>query len=656
MAIEQGVAISIGGGLDKTSSSYELFKTPGVATRLRNYEASMEGGYRRINGFRQYVISPVVDFTVVSGGAGYSSGATANILDPDGNGSGATATVTVSNGAVTGLSLTAAGSGYQTNPIVTITTSPSASTVADITVNINTPTAPTGEETPINGIYPYKEGFWVCQNGNIYWGENGYEWTQVNKDYGTASAGATTTQQTTEEANNTWTQTWATAAQLASKPAVTLSTTARYQFSEYIPAGVPDARITAVNGTDAVVYLETKLVSGTRNFRFHRGLYDTWGLSKSTPVYTDIPKPQYTTVHLDHTLLGAWSEKPETLYYSTRYDDADFTGASAGSINVGDKITGLRTFRGQIIVFAVNSLSRLLNITSSSTIAMQDITKNIGCLDGFSIAEIGGDLVFLAPDGIRTLAGTVRIGDVELGTVSRSIQPVIKDIADNIGTYTISTIVIRDKSQYRLYYGSSATGGSSRGIIGTLKTNEQGFTQFQWSETVGIDGSAAAASGFNYSGVEKHYHGDYAGGVFNHDTGDNLLDTSGTATNIVAEYQTPDLDYGDLGTLKTLKYVKISATPEGTVATKLRIRYNFDDPDTPQPSDYSLSIDKPSIFGTAAFGATAVHVFGASSDPITRQVVEGSGHSNYFRIFSDDQNSPYTVNGLYIDYVPSGRQ
>ena len=73
----------------------------------------------------------------------------------------------------------------------------------------------------------------------------------------------------------------------------------------------------------------------------------------------------------------------------------------------------------------------------------------------------------------------------------------MKDIADNISSYNISSIVIRDKSQYRLYYGSSSTGTASEGIIGTLKTNEQGFTQFQWSETLGIDASAAATSGFN---------------------------------------------------------------------------------------------------------------------------------------------------------------
>jgi TPR repeat protein len=97
----------------------------------------------------------------------------------------------------------------------------------------------------------------------------------------------------------------------------------------------------------------------------------------------------------------------------------------------------------------------------------------------------------------------------------------------------------------RFYRLAAEQGDASEGIIGTLKTNAQGFTDFQWSETFGIDASASATSGFNSRGVEKHYHGDYAGRVFNHDTGDNFLNTSGTETNIVAEYQTPDLDYED---------------------------------------------------------------------------------------------------------------
>jgi len=539
----QPYALACEGGLDKSSSSFELLRRPGAATRLRNFEVDIAGGYRRINGFSAF------------GGASAA------------------------------------------NP---------------------------SSDNDILGLHVYADGVIACTSTNIYFSLDGTSWLQINRDNAEGGDNYST---------------------FTGRSALTRTSQGKAHFATY----EGDTAYGEVIITDEG--------SGVKPFYFK--MTGTGALSDRTYYADEITVdgsvyPKFCTVHDKHLVVGGSSTEPNGIHYSGTSDIDSFSSSGSGTIILDDQVVGLRSFREDLIIFCRNSIWKLSDI--NATVSVAPITKNIGCLDGKSIQEIGGDLVFLAPDGIRTLAGTVRIGDVELGTVSRSIQPIMKDIADNIGTYNISSIVIRDKSQYRLYYGSSASGDAAEGIIGTLKTNEQGFTQFQWSETFGINASAAATSGFNSSGVEKHYHGDYAGAVFNHDTGDNLLDTSGTETNIVAEYQTPDLDYGDLGTLKTLKYVKISATPEGTVATKLRIRYNFDDPDTPQPSDYSLSIDKPSLFGTAAFGTTAGHVFGAASDPITRQVVEGSGHSNYFRIFSDDQNSPYTINGLYIDYVPSGRQ
>ena len=542
----QPYALACEGGLDKSSSSFELLRRPGAATLLENFEVDIAGGYRRVNGY------------------------------------------------------TAFGGGSAANP---------------------------STDNDILGLHVYADGVIACTSTNIYFSLDGTSWLQINRD---SVAGGGDNYST-----------------FTGRSALARTSQGKAHFATY----EGDTAYGEVIITDEG--------SGVKPFYFK--MTGTGALSDRTYFAKEITVdgsvyPKFCTIHDKHLVVGGSSTEPNGIHYSGTSDIDDFSSTGSGTIILDDQVVGLRSFREDLIIFCRNSIWKLSNINNSSTIAVEPITKNIGCLDGKSIQEIGGDLVFLAPDGIRTLAGTVRIGDVELGTVSRSIQPVMKDIADNIGSYNISTIVIRYKSQYRLYYGSSSTGDASEGIIGTLKTNEQGFTQFQWSETFGIDASAAATSGFNSSGVEKHYHGDYAGRVFNHDTGDNLLNTSGTETNIVAEYQTPDLDYGDLGTLKTLKYVKISATPEGTVSTKLRIRYNYDDPDTPQPSDYTLSIDKPSLFGTAVFGSTAAHVFGAASDPITRQVVEGSGHSNYFRIFSDDQNAPYTVNGLYIDYEPSGRQ
>ena len=542
----QPYALACEGGLDKSSSSFELLRRPGSATRLRNFEVDVAGGYRRINGFSAF------------------------------------------------------GGGSAANP---------------------------STDNDILGLHVYADGVIACSSTNIYFSLDGTSWLQINRD---SVAGGGDNYST-----------------FTGRSALTRTSQSLAHFATY------------EGDTTYGEVIITDEGSGVKPFYFK--MTGTGALSDRTYFAKEITVsgtvyPKFCTIHDKHLVVGGAATAPNTIYYSGTSDIDDFTSSGSGSIVLDDQVVGLRSFRDDLIIFCRNSIYKLENINNSSTIAIVPITQNIGCLDGRSIQEIGGDLVFLAPDGIRTLAGTVRIGDVELGTVSRSIQPVMKDIADNIGTYNISSIVIRDKSQYRLYYGSSSSGDAAEGIIGTLKTNEQGFTQFQWAETFGIDASAAAASGFNSSGVEKHYHGDYAGRIFNHDTGDSFLNTSGTSTNIVAEYQTPDLDYGDLGTLKTLKYVKISATPEGTVSTKLRIRYNYDDPDTPQPSDYSLSVDKPSLFGTALFGSTAGHVFGAASDPITRQVVEGSGHSNYFRIFSDDQNAPYTVNGLYIDYEPSGRQ
>ena len=271
----------------------------------------------------------------------------------------------------------------------------------------------------------------------------------------------------------------------------------------------------------------------------------------------------------------------------------------------------------------------------------------MGCLSHYSIQEIGGDLVFLAPDGIRSVAGTARIGDVELGSVSRQIQSIISDIATSISGYNISSCVLRSKAQYRLFYSSStASVATSKGIIGTL--TQEGF---QWSETRGIQ-APALVSDFNSDGVEKAFHGDNDGYVYTHDSG-NAFYSGGSALDIEAKYQSPNFDFGDAGTRKTLKYAKISITPEGSVEPSFRVRYDYEDNDTPQHSDYTLdNIPPAAIFGSGVFNSVE---FGAAENPMVRQTVEGSGNTSSFRLFSNDQNGPYTVNGIYIDYEPSGR-
>ena len=360
--------------------------------------------------------------------------------------------------------------------------------------------------------------------------------------------------------------------------------------------------------------------------------------------------PTVSAVHDKHLVVAGASTAKNTIFYSSTSDIDSFSGSGAGSILLDDQVVGLKSFRTDLIIFCKNSIFKLININDSQSIAIVPVTKNVGCLNSHTIQEIGGDLVFLSPDGIRSVAGTARIGDVELGSVSRQIQAIIKDLSNSITDYILTSAVLRSKSQYRLFYSTpSATSASSRGIIGTLTSNG-----FEWSETQGIQ-AHGFTSQLNFNGVEKQYHGDNSGYVYEHDIG-NTFRVGETAFNVVAKYTTPSFDFGDIGTRKTMYYIKISISPEGLTLPTMRVRYDYEDRNIPQPTDYSLiGIPVPSVFGAinSTFGSA---IFGTSKDPMFRQAIEGSGHVANFRFSTEDTNPPFAINGLYIDYVPSGRR
>jgi hypothetical protein len=209
----------------------------------------------------------------------------------------------------------------------------------------------------------------------------------------------------------------------------------------------------------------------------------------------------------------------------------------------------------------------------------------------------------------------------------------------------VSSFVLREKSQYRLFYtDTTVINSQQKGIIGTLRPNG-----FEWSEMRGIEVTGIGA-GFDENGVEKYYHGDTDGYVLIHDTGNDF-----NGSTILARYSTPDYDYGDLGTLKTLHYVRVSCSAEGIVTPALQVKYDFGSTSIPQPpANFEFgTVNPPSIFGDAVFGT---NVFGGAAAPMIRIPVQGSGTSSNFTVLTEDSKAPYTINGLYIDFIPSGRR
>ena len=148
--------------------------------------------------------------------------------------------------------------------------------------------------------------------------------------------------------------------------------------------------------------------------------------------------PKFCVIHDKHLVVAGAATALNTIFYSGTSDIDDFTSTVSGIIVLDDQVVGLKSFRNELFVFCRNSIYKLQNINDSSTIAIVPVTKNVGCVDGKTIQEFAGDLLFLAPDGFRTIAGTARIGDVELGTISKMIQPVINDIFEILLTMNLA--------------------------------------------------------------------------------------------------------------------------------------------------------------------------------------------------------------------------
>ena len=363
--------------------------------------------------------------------------------------------------------------------------------------------------------------------------------------------------------------------------------------------------------------------------------------------------------HRNHIFYG----QDHLLTFTAPFDANDFTpGAGAGQIVVPEGIVTIKSWRDVLFIFCSNSIYQLAG-SSVDDFVLKPVTKNIGIRAKFSVQEIKGDLIYLAPDGLRNIAGTDKLDDTELGTISKTIQERLQGVTESTDdSEDISSLVIRNKTQYRTWFPQTAqSAASTTGLMAVFKRKFSTTTQIENPEETAGGWEFADLLGFKpsvaysdfISGIETVFHGDFSNGLVYKQ--ESSLDTF-DGTNINARFRSPDLILGDIGIRKNIQRVILHLDNEGTTDSTLIVSYNFDDPDTPQPSSYSIS----NTAGGATYGAlTSVYGTSAYNIPllnIQRQSVEGSGFTVAIRINDTNGGNPYTIKGFQIEFVPDGRR
>jgi len=342
----------------------------------------------------------------------------------------------------------------------------------------------------------------------------------------------------------------------------------------------------------------------------------------------------------NHIFLG----NGKNVVFSAPYADTDFTSASGGGIiNVADTITGMIVFRDQLIVFSENSI----NVIAGSSVGdfqLKPVSRDLGCVGEDTIQEIGGDIIFLGPDGLRLFSATDRFGDFSLAAVSKTIQVEILDLISSSPNGFTST-VIREKSQYRIFgYNTGYTNDAAKGIGAT-----QLETGIAFNDTRGIN---AFVTYSEYDGfAERIYFANADGFVYQMEQGNTFA-----GTDIPATFATPFIPLGDPTVRKTIYKGVTYLDVNGDFDLEYSLKFDFDQPDSIQPDSILSSDAAASItYGSGIYGTS---LFGVKQKATYEVQTIGSGFtvSILYETTGANTDAVFTIDAATLQYSTNARR
>jgi hypothetical protein len=646
------------GGLITNLSPLQLgINAPGSARILKNYEPSVEGGYRRIEGYEKYdaTFVPTLGSGLVQGSG--QTGTTlivANLCTTPVEGdqftiAGVTGTYTIATGGVTYSTTT-----KRATLTLTAALASSPADKAAITYVTN--------RGLITGIAAWR-GQAVAVRNECTYKSTGTGWTRINvPNYGTSLVqGGSQTGGTlvvdgltgVPQASDTFSIAGIEQVYTVTNDATVSSGVATLTITPNLASSPADNAVVTFLASSRISSDKSRFekyrigtlekfveVDGTNFPAIYNGT--TYKVLTSAPV--DVEGAQHV-VFFKNQLFFAKGDK---VTFTSPYTDDDFNPANgAGILAVGSDITGMIVFREQLIIFSQQRINRLTGSTLSDFV-LQPITMNIGCVDTDTIQEIGSDVMFLGPDGLRLLSATERNNDFDLAVVSKPIQSEMTAFIS--ASTSFASVVIRQKSQYRILgYNANIKDDASLGVLGTQMSGDQTGV-LSWAELRGF--RAYVADSDYFGRAETVLFANDSGYVYKMESGNSL-----DGANIPAAFSTPFMPINDPRIRKAFYKAYLYLDPQGSVTTLLNLKLDFDDADVIQPDTITLSNAAGAIglYGgqTAVYGTS---VYGEKLKNVFQTQVVGSGFAVSLQFVSQSQDPPYSLDAVTLEYSTHDRR
>ena len=303
------------------------------------------------------------------------------------------------------------------------------------------------------------------------------------------------------------------------------------------------------------------------------------------------------------------------IYWSDLLVGHNFNSGSSGSIDVAkawpngfDKVVALAAHNNFLIVFGEHNIIVYSGADSPASMAIHDTISGVGCVDRNSIQDIGTDILFLTPTGLRGLGRTIQEKSLPITDLSRNIKQEL--IANTLATATPVSTVYSPENYFYLLCFADLNLVYCFDIRATLENGAYRVTR--WPSV-------------DFKSFQRDRNGDiYIGCVDGLGKYDNYRD-NGQPYRF--RYFSPGLTFGDPAKIKMLK--KIRPTLIGGNNSDIFLKWSYDFSTDTSSSTFRTSSDTPGFYGQSEYSNSD---FSAEGITISRNSLNTTGYGSVINV------------------------
>jgi hypothetical protein len=290
----------------------------------------------------------------------------------------------------------------------------------------------------------------------------------------------------------------------------------------------------------------------------------SWNQTTAQNLAGTPPRFSFSVTHKGRQFAAGVFANPSKVYYSAAFDPEDWVGAGSGSVSIdiddGDIVTGIASYKDELIIFKGPNKGSIHRLTGSSPtdFAVIPFVRGLGAAWQNAIFPFQDDLGFVSQHGtVHSLRATAAFGDFNDAALSR---PINKWIQQNLNYNRLRYIsAVNDPLQGWVMITMSINPNVTNSTILMMDYRKYPSQPVKWAQWPALQAGSMGLF-VDTNNIKRVLTGGNDGFVRRTNVVDRAIDST---TSIAYKATTPFMTYGNPMQMKTLAQGALGIAPKG---------------------------------------------------------------------------------------------